>query len=93
MPEPIDNPETPTPPIRVGRLNTLSKVRRELARLYADLRNDRVTSRVAGSGAYILTAITKTLEAEIIEHRIAALEERAAGLTPPQTQKVGYARH
>lgn len=93
MTETTDNPDTPTPTIRVGRLNTLSKVRRELARLYADLRNDRVTSRVAGSGAYILTAITKTLEAEIIEQRIAVLEERAAGLAPPHTQKVGYARH
>lgn len=93
MAESVENSETPPPSIRVGRLNTLSKVRRELARLYADLRNDRVTSRVAGSGAYILTAITKTLEAEIIEQRIVALEERAAGLTPPQMQKVGYARH
>lgn len=93
MADPTDNPETPPPTIRVGRLNTLSKVRRELARLYADLRNDRLTPKVAGSGAYILTAITKTLEVEVIEQRIAALEERAAGLTPHQTAKAAYARH
>lgn len=84
--------ENPTPVVRVGRLNRLSKVRRELARLYADLRNGRVTPKVAGSGAYILTAITKAIEAEVIEKRIAALEERAAGLPAPRSQ-AGHARH
>lgn len=88
-----DNPETPTPAIRVGRLNTLVKVRRELARLYADLRNERVTPKVAGTGAYLLTAITKTLEVEVIEQRVAALEERAAGFASTSTQRAGYARH
>lgn len=87
-----DNPETPTP-IRVGRLNTLVKVRRELARLYADLRNERVTPKVAGTGAYILNAITKVLEVEVIEQRLEALEERAAGFASTSTQRADYARH
>lgn len=93
MTDGVDNSETPPPVVRVGRLNRLSKVRRELARLYADLRNGRVSPRVAGSGAYILTAITKTLEVEVIERRIAELEERAAAIPPAQTRQVGYARH
>lgn len=93
MTEGVENPETPTTPVRVGRLNKLSKVRRELARLYADLRNGRVTPRVAGSGAYILTAITKTLEVEVIEERIAALEERAAGMSSQPKQQAPHARH
>lgn len=92
MTESADNSENPPPVVHVGRLNRLSKVRRELARLYADLRNGRVTPRVAGCGAYILTAITKTLEVEAIENRIAALEERAAGMPPAQTRQAGYAR-
>ena len=93
MAESMENSETPPSSIRVGRLNSLSRVRRELARLYAGLRNGRVTPKVAGTGAYILTAITKTLEAEIIEQRISALEERAAGLAPPSTRQAPYARH
>jgi hypothetical protein len=93
MADSVENSETPPQPIRVGRLDTLHKVRRELARLYRDLRNDRVTSRVAGSGAYILTAICKALESEAIETRLAALEERAAGLSPTRPQQAPYARH
>jgi hypothetical protein len=72
-----DKPDTPPTLVRIGRLDSLRKVRRELARLYRDLRNERVTAKTAGTGAYILTAITKTLEVEILETRIEALEERA----------------
>ena len=77
MTDDTENPDAPTPLVRVGRLNSLRNVRRELARLYVDLRNERVTAKIAGTGAYILTAITKTLEVELLESRIEALEERA----------------
>lgn len=93
MTECADNSETPATPVRVGRLHRLTSVRRELARLYADLRNGRVTPRVAGTGAYILSAITKTLEVEVIENRITVLEERAEGLPAARPQKVGHAQH
>jgi hypothetical protein len=84
-------PKAPLP--RVGRLNSLRNVRRELARLYVDLRHDRVTSKVAGTGAYILTAITKTLEVEILEQRVEALEERAEVVSERRRrpQLVGHA--
>lgn len=71
-----DKTPDPTPsPVRVGRLNSLRNVRRELARLYADLRNARVDAKVAGTGAYILTAITKTIEVGLLEERVEVLEE------------------
>lgn len=69
--------EAPTPPLRIGRLNNLHGVRRELARLYVDLRQERVSAKIAGTGAYILTAITRVMEVELLETRLEALEERA----------------
>ena len=79
MTDETQEPDDPTPGPRIGRLNTLSGVRRELANLYRALRAGEVAPRVAGSGAYILTAITKSLEVELLEKRVAELEERAAG--------------
>ena len=92
--EPIAEDPNPTPPVvRVGRLTSLRNVRRELARLYADLRNYRVSSRIAGTGAYILTAITKTLEVEVLEERVDQLEERAEMIAAERKSGVSRARH
>lgn len=82
-----ENPETPPPPpilVRIGRLNSLRSVRRELARLYVDLRHERVSAKIAGTGAYILTAITKAMEVELLESRLEALEQRAGVLDRPR---------
>jgi hypothetical protein len=89
-----ENCGSPTPLVRVGRLNSLRSVRRELARLYWDLRNDRVAPRVAGTAAYILTAITKAVEVELLEGRIQALEV-VAGVSKrtSRVRMVGHARH
>lgn len=76
MTEQADKSADPTPVI-ARPLTSLRSVRRELARLYWDLRNERVSSKLAGTGAYILGAITKALEVEILEERVQALEERA----------------
>lgn len=86
--------ESPAPPpkVRIGRLNTLRGVRRELAKLYADLRHERVLPKVAGTGAFILQAITKNLEVEVFETRVAALEERA-GIFPQRLQGRPHAKH
>lgn len=85
-----DVPNTPPPPLRIGRLNSLHSVRRELARLYVDLRHERVTSKIAGTGAYILTAITKAMEVELLETRLEALEQRAGVLDRPRPRMVGH---
>jgi hypothetical protein len=52
-------------------------VRRELARLYADLRNDRVTPKMAGTSAYVLGQIIKSIEVEALD-RLSELEKRVA---------------
>jgi hypothetical protein len=82
-----EDSETPAPPsmVRIGRLNSLHSVRRELARLYVDLRNERVTPKIAGTSAYILTAITKAMEVELLETRLEALERRAGTLQRPRS--------
>lgn len=68
---------TPHPPARRGRLNTTTDVRRQLARLYFDLRQGVVDSKTAGTGAYVLSVLLKAVEIDVIDRRIAALEERA----------------
>ena len=90
-----ENLDTPPPPpiLRIGRLNSLHSVRRELARLYVDLRNERVTPKIAGTGAYILTAITKAMEVEILESRLEELEQRAGVLDRPRERMVNHGRH
>jgi len=80
--------------VPTGRLNSLRNVRRELARLYVDLRNGRVEPRIAGPGAYILTVIIKAMEVELIEARLEALEQRA-GISDRgrRVPMVGHAQH
>jgi hypothetical protein len=53
-------------------------VRRELARLYTELRNGRVEPKVANSGGFLLGQITKALELEMIDERLARLEDQVA---------------
>lgn len=82
--------DAPPPPLRIGRLNSLHSVRRELARLYVDLRHERVSAKIAGTGAYILTAITKAMEVELLEGRLEELEQRAGLLDRPRPRMVGH---
>jgi hypothetical protein len=89
----LKNPGAPTPVVHTGRLNSLHSVRRELARLYRDLRNERVSPRIAGTAGYLLTAITKCLEVELLETRIDALEQRAGVIDKPGRQKYALVGH
>jgi hypothetical protein len=92
-PEPSATP-TPSeyvPPVRVGRLHTLRGVRRELARLYADLRNERVTPKMAGTSAYVLGQIIKSIEVEALD-RLAALEKQVTlGGRAREQRLIGHA--
>jgi hypothetical protein len=66
-------------------------VRRELARLYVDLRNGRVNTKVAGTGAYVLTGIVKALEVECLD-RLGALERQVAlGGRERERRLIGHA--
>jgi hypothetical protein len=53
-------------------------VRRELARLYVDARQERLDPSAAAKLAYILTCLHKAIETEMVEQRIADLEKRLA---------------
>ena len=90
MADAADNLPTPTPVLYIGRLDSLHAVRRELARLYKDLRHGGVNARIAGTGAYILTAISKALEIEMLERRVQALEERAELEAPKKGRLLSY---
>jgi hypothetical protein len=60
--------------VRPSRLGTPSGVRRELARLYVDARQERLDPSAAGKLAYILTCLQKAIETEMVEQRVADLE-------------------
>lgn len=62
-------------PTRVGRLDTPSDVRRELARLYRACRRGEVPASDGSKMASILGLIIRSIETTEIEERIRTLEE------------------
>ena len=70
---------TPRPPaIRVGRLDTADRVRRELARVYKDARCRRIEAGDASKLASVLGLIVRIVETSDIERRLAEIERRLA---------------
>ena len=69
----------PPPPPRVGRLDSLRGVRRELARLYTDARQGRIQTGDASRLAFILATLAKILEQADLESRVAQLEDALNG--------------
>ncbi|MGB6487550.1 MAG: hypothetical protein WBE91_11755 [Steroidobacteraceae bacterium] len=61
---------------RKPRFTSLRGVRREYGALYMDLMNGRVSQKVAGTAGTLLSGIVKALEVELLEARLATLEER-----------------
>ena len=68
----------PLPP-RVGRLDSLRNVRRELARLYTDARQGRIQTGDASRLAFILATLAKLIEQDDVEQRVALLEDALNG--------------
>jgi hypothetical protein len=64
---------------RKPRFTSLRGVRREMGALYLDLLNGRVSQKVAGTAGNLLNGIVRALEVEILERRLADLEERVGG--------------
>ena len=56
------------------RLDTAPRVRRELARVYADARAGRMPWADATKAAFVLTAIARILDDAELEARIARIE-------------------
>lgn len=69
---------SPTPAPRVGRLDTLPRCRRELARLYRDARGGLLDAQTAARLASIIAIIGRLIEGGELEERLAALEEQQA---------------
>ena len=71
-----DDSGNETPFKRKPRFTSLRGVRREYGALYLDLMNGRVSQKVAGTAGTLLSGIVKALEVELLEERLAALEDR-----------------
>ncbi len=68
-----------TPPIpRPGALNTLGRVREELGQIYRDARQGRMQTQDLTRLAYTLSLLSKVIETETYETRMAAIEHALA---------------
>ncbi len=68
----------PVPPDKPLRLDSLKRVRLELARVYSDARAGRVTTQDATRLAYVLDCIKKCIMDADLEERVAQLEAEHA---------------
>src|SRR5689334_5109480 len=68
----------PPPPPR-GRLDTMARVRRELARVYREARAGGLDVADASKLANILQIMGRMIETSEVEARLAALERRLGG--------------
>ena len=62
------------PPRRVGRLDTIKRVRKEMVQVYRDMHEGRIKSRDGTSRAFVLTGIQKAIEFQVMEKRLGELE-------------------
>lgn len=75
LPETLDGTELvpiPTPPIN---LHDLEAVRREMARVYRDMRGGRIPTQDGTRLVYALGEIAKIYQASTLERRLAELEK------------------
>lgn len=63
--------------VRIGRLDSLGGVRREMSRVYREARRGEIAPSAGAKLTFMLQGISRVLEFEVIEARIAKLEERA----------------
>lgn len=64
---------------RPGSLSTLTRVRRELGRVYRDARTGKIDPNELTKFAYTLNVMGKLLEGESFEERLKALEQTIEG--------------
>src|SRR3954454_21549156 len=70
---------TPTPPKAVSprlRLSTIGDCKREIAKLYREVRRGETSSTEAGKLVWMLNTLANLIADHDIEQRLAALEER-----------------
>jgi hypothetical protein len=79
-------PTTPSPP-RVGRLDTIAGVRREMTRVYREARTGKLETPEATRLAFILQSIARLIEGGDFEKRLNDMEQRLA--TPESHNESG----
>jgi hypothetical protein len=67
---------TPTPTPLVGKLDSLRGVRRELTKVYRDMRQGKLDTQDGTRLAFVLNVIAKLIETSDLEARIEALEKQ-----------------
>ena len=72
----------PSPRRRGPALETLTDVRREMARVYRHMRHGRIDTQDATRMTYVLSQIAKIIQTAELEARVAAVE-RALGSRKP----------
>lgn len=65
------------PKRRRFRLTDARGVRRELAALYAELRNGEIKLHTAKAAGFLLRCLLESIRTDEIEHRLAELERKA----------------
>lgn len=83
----IEEPQKPQTPPRVGRLDTVRRVRREMTRVYKDMRVGNVHTGDGSRLVFALTCIQKAIEFETFEGRLSALEDAVGGPERPSASR------
>ena len=78
-----DEADSPHPPARVGRLDTITRVRREMVKVYKAMKQGKLQSSVGSKLVFVLMAIQKAIEFETTEERLDRLEQAVRGRTLP----------
>jgi hypothetical protein len=88
-PVPIDNSQprrvlalVPTPRRRGPVLESLPEVRREMARVYRQMRHGRIDTQDATRMTYVLTQIAKIIQVAGLDARIEAVERALRTRSP-----------
>jgi hypothetical protein len=81
---------TPAAVPYVGRLDSVRRLRREMMHVYKEMRQGKLATQKGGRLMFALTCILKTLELELIEGRLDAVERvmQESGLLPDERQRV-----
>ena len=75
----VEREKQDPPPIpRPGALNTLGRVREELGQIYRDARQGKIQTQDLTRLAYTLSLLSKVIETETYETRMAAIEHALA---------------
>ncbi len=91
MSDPAAKPGDP-PPVRLGRLQTASDVRRACKRVGDAVLDGRVDPRRANSALYAVSGAAKAIELEIAERLERRLADIGQGGQPPRDASLTLAR-